>query len=376
MDQIILQTNFKYLVAGLSTEQKGRLFDLLLEHAGEPDISAVAEKEEPAVGNIFRYIMLQQQESAAKRQRMRDIGAKGGAAKRQLALFGGKGDKNGGASLVASDASAAADDGKALPEQRLDKRKEAKENNKINLKNNIFDNGKNVSVRKDIPLTEQIVRAAGAKAFPQGSGFIPPTVAEVKAFTEAEALKVDAAVFVDFYTARGWCVGRTPIRSWQATARLWHHRAEEKEAQDAGSVLSVSSGYPQKDEDYWSAMETRVKNSEEKTAVPTAEKTAPIAVLSSTGNEHPLHRQDKLTPREDNISSRTRLHAPTAMTDGEFMPRSPFAGFIKRIAENDFTPAEPEATFADSNAGNRTANGGFTDADATDTKLLTGDNDE
>ena len=90
MDQIIFHTNLKYIIAGLTREQKGLLLEMLLDCAtgaaggaadmgtGTP-LSAVDE----TVANISRYIMLLQQDMAAKRQRMRDIGAKGGAARRR-----------------------------------------------------------------------------------------------------------------------------------------------------------------------------------------------------------------------------------------------------------------------------------------------------
>ena len=104
MDQIIFHTNLKYIIAGLTREQKGLLLEMLLDCAtgaaggavgtenaagGAADMGAGAVTEAPlsavdeTVANISRYIMLLQQDMAAKRQRMRDIGAKGGAARRR-----------------------------------------------------------------------------------------------------------------------------------------------------------------------------------------------------------------------------------------------------------------------------------------------------
>ena len=94
MDQIIFHTNLKYIIAGLTREQKGLLLEMLLDCAtgaagGAADMGAGAVTGAPlsavdeTVANISRYIMLLQQDMAAKRQRMRDIGAKGGAARRR-----------------------------------------------------------------------------------------------------------------------------------------------------------------------------------------------------------------------------------------------------------------------------------------------------
>ena len=94
MDQIIFHTNLKYIIAGLTREQKGLLLEMLLDCAtgaagGAADMGAGAvtgaslSAVDETVANISRYIMLLQQDMAAKRQRMRDIGAKGGAARRR-----------------------------------------------------------------------------------------------------------------------------------------------------------------------------------------------------------------------------------------------------------------------------------------------------
>ena len=97
MDQIIFHTNLKYIIAGLTREQKGLLLEMLLDcatgaaggavgaenAAGGAVTGAPLSAVDETVANISRYIMLLQQDMAAKRQRMRDIGAKGGAARRR-----------------------------------------------------------------------------------------------------------------------------------------------------------------------------------------------------------------------------------------------------------------------------------------------------
>ena len=305
MDQIIFHTNLKYIIAGLTREQKGLLLEMLLDCAtgaaggtvgmenaaggavrtentagGVADMGAGAVTGAPlsavdeTVANISRYIMLLQQDMAAKRQRMRDIGAKGGAARRRnvngCGNAGSSGDDGaaddmpdlfataenatvantaedvaektaekaaektaekaavsgngtaaaGGAFSAAGGGSGHQNNVQPLLQHCCGKRKEAKENNILNNKNNLF------SERKiSLPVFQR------------------PSAAEVQAFVSAEGLKVDAATFVDFYDSHGWCVGRTAIKNWKATVRLWHRRACS-EAAETGLAAGYAAGNP------------------------------------------------------------------------------------------------------------------------------------
>lgn len=297
MDQIIFHTNLKYIIAGLTREQKGLLLEMLLDCAtgaaggtvGTENAAGGAVRTENAAGgaadmgagavtgaslsavdetvaNISRYIMLLQQDMAAKRQRMRDIGAKGGAARRRnvngRGNAGSSGDDGaaddmpdlfataenatvantaedvaekaaekaavsgngtaaaGGAFSAAGGGSGHQNNVQPLLQHCCGKRKEAKENNILNNKNNLF------SERKiSLPVFQR------------------PSAAEVQAFVSAEGLKVDAATFVDFYDSHGWCVGRTAIKNWKATVRLWHRRACS-EAAETGLAAGYAAGNP------------------------------------------------------------------------------------------------------------------------------------
>lgn len=289
MDQIIFHTNLKYIIAGLTREQKGLLLEMLLDCAtgaagGAADMGAGAvtgaslSAVDETVANISRYIMLLQQDMAAKRQRMRDIGAKGGAARRRnvngcgnagssgddgaaddmpdlfataenaavantaedvaekaaekaaenaaeetaekAAVSGNGTAATGGAFSAAGGGSGHQNNVQPLLQHCCGKRKEAKENNILNNKNNLF------SERKiSLPVFQR------------------PSAAEVQAFVSAEGLKVDAATFVDFYDSHGWCVGRTAIKNWKATVRLWHRRACS-EAAETGLAAGYAAGNP------------------------------------------------------------------------------------------------------------------------------------
>ena len=58
--------------------------------------------------------------------------------------------------------------------------------------------------------------------------FSPPTIEEVKAYCEERKNGVDPQAFVDFYTAKGWKVGKDPMKDWQAAVRTWERREPDK----------------------------------------------------------------------------------------------------------------------------------------------------
>ena len=62
----------------------------------------------------------------------------------------------------------------------------------------------------------------GAKAPP--SQFKKPTVDEVSQYIRENGYHVDPNSFVDFYTSKGWKVGKEPMKDWKACVRTWERR--------------------------------------------------------------------------------------------------------------------------------------------------------
>lgn len=54
-----------------------------------------------------------------------------------------------------------------------------------------------------------------------GRRFVQPTVEEVRAYCEERQNGIDAQSFVDFYTSKGWLVGKNPMKDWKAAVRTW-----------------------------------------------------------------------------------------------------------------------------------------------------------
>lgn len=54
--------------------------------------------------------------------------------------------------------------------------------------------------------------------------FSPPSVEEVRAYCQERGNGIDPDAFVDFYQARGWRVGKSPMKDWEAAVRTWEAR--------------------------------------------------------------------------------------------------------------------------------------------------------
>lgn len=57
--------------------------------------------------------------------------------------------------------------------------------------------------------------------------FTPPTVSQVRAYCREAGYELNAQRFVDYYTANGWRMGKTPMQDWQAAVRIWKARDEQ-----------------------------------------------------------------------------------------------------------------------------------------------------
>ena len=53
------------------------------------------------------------------------------------------------------------------------------------------------------------------------SRFTPPTIDEVKAYCQERKNNVDAQKFIDFYSSKGWMVGKNKMKDWRASVRTW-----------------------------------------------------------------------------------------------------------------------------------------------------------
>ena len=58
--------------------------------------------------------------------------------------------------------------------------------------------------------------------------FTPPTLDDVSAYIRERGSNVDAQRFLDFYTAKGWMIGKNRMKDWKAAVRTWEKRDSEQ----------------------------------------------------------------------------------------------------------------------------------------------------
>lgn len=51
--------------------------------------------------------------------------------------------------------------------------------------------------------------------------FVPPDVNQVQEYCDSRNNGIDAQTFVDFYTSKGWMVGKNKMKDWKAAVRTW-----------------------------------------------------------------------------------------------------------------------------------------------------------
>ena len=66
---------------------------------------------------------------------------------------------------------------------------------------------------------------------------IPPTIEMVEDYINEHGYNVNAHSFMDFYESKGWLVGKTKMRDWQAAVRTWSRN-------EYGTKNNKSSGNP------------------------------------------------------------------------------------------------------------------------------------
>lgn len=104
---------------------------------------------------------------------------------------------------------------------------------KLQIKNwfyglvNVFvNNNKDKDRDKDKDIIKNITNTKISK----NSNFQIPTVEEVKAYCIERSNLINPEYFIDFYSGKGWMVGKNKMKDWKACIRTW-----EKNSNNSGS---------------------------------------------------------------------------------------------------------------------------------------------
>lgn len=81
--------------------------------------------------------------------------------------------------------------------------------------------------RTELNGTEESPSLSLVSPEPKTKRFIPPTPEEVQAYCDERQNGIDPQVFVDFYQAKGWKVGQTPMKDWKAVVRTWEQKRQQ-----------------------------------------------------------------------------------------------------------------------------------------------------
>jgi hypothetical protein len=73
----------------------------------------------------------------------------------------------------------------------------------------------------NVTVTQEKRREDKSKETKGKKAFHPPTLAEVSAYCRERKNGIDPQAFIDHYTAKGWVVGKSPMKDWQAAVRTW-----------------------------------------------------------------------------------------------------------------------------------------------------------
>lgn len=69
--------------------------------------------------------------------------------------------------------------------------------------------------------------------------FVPPSVEDVQEYVNEKGYSVNAQRFVDYYSSKGWTIGRnSPMKDWKAAVRTWANNdfgKSEKSKQGSGN---------------------------------------------------------------------------------------------------------------------------------------------
>ena len=205
----ILYTDYIEQIEILTMEQRGILLTACMSY----QIGKELPEMDPVTKMAFLFVSADMRRNNEKYERIverrKEAGHKGGKqtqANRANATFASNAIKQN----QANQASASDNDNENV-------------NDNDNDNDNENDN-ENVDVNDTLPQTP----SEGAES----EGDSTPTLSDVIDYCRERGGLVDAEEFYDFYTSKGWLIGKTPMQDWKAAFRGWERNHKAKEQPD------------------------------------------------------------------------------------------------------------------------------------------------
>lgn len=89
------------------------------------------------------------------------------------------------------------------------------------------------------PQTSDIINKNGNNEKKKKGRFAPPTSQQVIDYARTIDYLIDGSQFVDFYASKGWKVGSSPMKDWQAAVRTWKKRDSKPKPAPATAIGTV-----------------------------------------------------------------------------------------------------------------------------------------
>ena len=78
----------------------------------------------------------------------------------------------------------------------------------------------------------------------RASAFSPPTAEDVRSYCKESGHMIDADRFVDFYSSKGWMIGKNKMKDWKAAVRNW------AKGENARNSANKNQDFPQREHDF------------------------------------------------------------------------------------------------------------------------------
>ena len=103
---------------------------------------------------------------------------------------------------------------------------------------------KEVEIEVEIEKENECYREKTPDGVEKKQRFVPPTVEQVAEYCLKRGNKVDPQRWHDHYSAKGWVVGKSPMKDWKAAVRTWEQRdAERLPAKAVAKERDYSEGW-------------------------------------------------------------------------------------------------------------------------------------
>ena len=100
----------------------------------------------------------------------------------------------------------------------------------------------------DCDLKERTLKSSKENSFSlirskgKSKSFIPPTIDEVRGYCQENGYDIDSEQFVNFYESKGWMIGKSPMKDWEAAVRTWAARPKDNRLDDKKSNYRSFAG--------------------------------------------------------------------------------------------------------------------------------------